>query len=115
MHRLRLSLSEAIMAIVLALQLLFIARVPFTGQRYFAWAPHDVRVDFEVAASHRGRLVAPHEIVTRYHLPAIEWHALDHIFAVIETAELRLPEPDRWQVTVRFRRNLSPPRTWQYP
>ncbi len=110
-----LKISEVVSALLLAIQLLFIASIPFTATRFFCWAPHDVRVDFDLSASHHGRPVPLSEIAARYHLPAIEWHALGNIFAVIETAEQRLPEPDRWQVTVRYRRNLAAPRTWQYP
>lgn len=115
LFRLTPSVGEAVAALLLAVQVLFVAGMPFTGRRYFCWAPHDVRVDFEVSASHLGRPVPIRDIGARYQLPAIEWHAAENIFTVIETAEQRLPELERWQVTVRYRRNLSAPRMWQYP
>ena len=115
MTRPQLGFREAAAALLLGFQIIFVAGMPFTDERYFCWAPHDVRVDFDVSASHSGRPVALSEIRTRYGLLATEWHALGNIFAVIQTAEQRLPESQRWQVTVRYRRNLADPRTWQYP
>ena len=110
-----LTIGEAVTASLLAIQVLFVAAMPLTGTRYFCWAPHDVRVDFEVSATHQGRPLPLPEIRARYQLPAVEWHGLENVFAVIKTAEQRLPESARWQVTVRYRRNLAEPRTWQYP
>jgi len=108
-------LPNAVASLLLAGQLIGIARMPFVDDRYFAWSPHDQRTDFTVEATHQGRPVTPREIHQRYRLLPTEWHATGDVFAVIRTAEARAPGGDRWQVTVRYRVNLAEEQTWTWP
>ena len=102
-------------AVLLLAQILLIARMPFTAERFFCWAPHDVRVDYDVTALHNGAAVPPQTVARRYRLPASDWHALANVFAVIRTAESRVPPGERWRVSVRYRVNLAPVAIWEWP
>lgn len=112
---LRLSLRDAAAILLLLAQAAFIATVPFRGERFFCWAPHDVRVEYEVTATHNGAAVSPLAVQDRYGLPPSDWHALENVFTVIRTAETRLPPAERWRVIVRYRVNLAPVEVWQWP
>jgi hypothetical protein len=112
---LRLTLRDAAAILLLLAQGAFIAAMPFHGERFFCWAPHDVRVEYEVSAVHNGAAVSPRAVQDRYGLPPSDWHALENVFAVIRTAESRVEPGERWQVTVRYRVNLAPVAIWEWP
>jgi len=90
-----------------------ILRMPFVEDRFFCWSPHDSRNDLEITAQRDGVPVPPREIEARYGLPSVDWHSIGNVKQVIRTAESR--HSDRWQVQVKYRRNLAGAQTWTYP
>ena len=108
-------IAEIVGFLLIAAQVIGIARMPFVRDRFFCWSPHDNRTDYSVSAIRRdGSVVAQKEIRERYATPPIEWHATGNLLKVFETAERRKPLSERWKVTVKYRVNLGPEQIWNY-
>jgi hypothetical protein len=92
-----------------------LVRMFFVEDRLFAWAPHDVRADYTVTATHNGVAMSQRAIHERYLLPKIDWHAVGNLKLAIRIAEERQPPDQRWQVKLAIRKNLGPEIIWSYP
>lgn len=101
--------------ILLALQSVGVAWAPWSGSRFFAWAPHDQLTQFSVRAWSADNPKSPSEIAERYRLPKEEWHHWGNLVAVIRTAEQRQPAHLRWRVALHFRVNRGEAQRWCYP
>jgi hypothetical protein len=108
-------IGEGIVVALLAAQLFGVVRMTWAEDRFFSWAPHDMRTDVRIEATHGGLPVTPEAIRSRYAQPATDWHAAANVLAVVRTAESRIPAHQRWRVTVRYRVNLGAERLWVYP
>lgn len=114
----RLDIRPATLAGVLFLlfQVAMIVRARFDPDRYFCWAPHDSQNEYEIAVVAGGRELQPDEVSRRYRLPyrGVDPRAIEHIFDIVRHYEGRLAREPA-SVTVRYRVNGSPERTWRWP
>ena len=107
--------AEFVGLLLIALQAIGIARMPFVRDRFFCWSPHDNRTDYAVNAVRRdGSAVSQNEIRERYATPRIDWHGTGNLFMVFETAERRRPKAEQWTLTVKYRVNLGPEQVWTF-
>jgi hypothetical protein len=101
---------EWIGILLIAAQVVGIARMPFVRDRFFAWSPHDQRTDVSISATWKGARVSPSEIAERYGIPAIDWHGAGNADLIIEIAERRTAPDHRWTVLLRTSVNGRPAR-----
>lgn len=106
---------NAIAVIFLLAQLLGIVAARFMPHRYFAWAPHDVQVEYSITASRDGVSLDSGEIFERYRLRAHGWevHAASHPPDIITRYERA--SDDNVQVELRYRVNGGPLQYWRWP
>ena len=71
--------------LLIAAQIIGVARMPFIRDRFFAWSPHDQRTDVTISATWNGTVVSEVEIGARYGIPSIEWHGAGNVDRIIET------------------------------
>jgi hypothetical protein len=108
--RFTLRLRDWIGILLIAAQIIGVARMPFVRDRFFAWSPHDQRTDVTISATLNGTFVSKTEIAERYGIPSIEWHGAGNVDRIIETAERRISPDQRWRVLLRTSINGRPVR-----
>lgn len=107
-RRKHLRRRERIGVLLIAAQIVGIARMPFVRDRFFAWSPHDQRTDVTIVATWQGVLVSQKDVAQRYGLPSIDWHAAGNVDRIVEIAERRAAPDRRWHVRLRTAVNGRP-------
>jgi hypothetical protein len=101
---------EWIAVLLIAAQIMGVARMPFVRDRFFAWSPHDQRTDVTITATRNGVPVSQKAIAERYGLPATDWHHAGNVLRTIEVAERRITPSERWIVRLVRSVNDGPDR-----
>jgi hypothetical protein len=106
--------AESLAVALLIAQLIGVLRGPFVADRFFAWSPHDQRVDYTISARTRGVPLDDTRIRQRYGMPAtgLHWHGYGDVLRIVEIVESRRAPDDRWDVDVEYSVNLGPTRFW---
>jgi hypothetical protein len=106
------------LGLVLA-QLVFVLIVHLSGcckERYFAWAPNDYSVDYQISASVNGRPLSDSEISDRYRLDQADfWEdPPERLEGLLKRRELAYAGPDRVTILLEYRLNGRPTAKWTW-
>ena len=111
-------------ALLLALQVAWIAHEQLGPSRYFCWAPLHEQVWYQIDARRGSERLSDAEVATRYgrrgalHVPEHrmfwELNAAQHVLDTIALRERSLHPSARAEVTVRYRINNGGTRTWTF-
>jgi hypothetical protein len=106
----------AIGVAVLAVQVALVGYEHLGPTRYFAWAPNDYVVQYELAATVDGHHLSPARVRSRYHLaPRGIWYfPAQHIIDDVEQYERTYGSGDRVRVTLSYRLNGHSQKTWRW-
>jgi hypothetical protein len=110
-----MKLGNTVCVALLALQAAAIVRARFTRSRYFAWAPYDEILEYEIFVSSTERGWTASEIEMRYRIPSRgrENRCAWHLFRTIERRE-RTSDCDDLHINVRYSLNGRPSARWSY-
>jgi hypothetical protein len=106
------------LGLVLA-QLAFVLTVHLSGcckERYFAWAPNDYSVDYQINASVNGRPLSDSEISDRYRLDQSNfWEdPPERLEGLLKRRELAYAGADRVTILLEYRLNGRPTAEWTW-
>ena len=102
----------------LAVQLGLVIYAHFGPARYFAWAPNDYVVQFNLQATVDGRSLTSGEAAARYHLKQVEHGVYEfpaqHIIDAIRQYETTYGRHDHAHVVLTYRQNGEAERQWEW-
>lgn len=106
------------LGLVLA-QLVFVLTVHVSNcckERYFAWAPNDYSVDYQINASVNGRPLDDSEISDRYRLDQVGfWEdPVERLEGLLKRRELTYAGTDRVNILLEYELNGRPTATWTW-
>ena len=101
----------------LLLQLGCVVYAHFGPSRYFAWAPNDYIVEFNLQVVVNGRVLSSDESSARYRLPGngVYEFPAQHIIDAIQQYEQTYGREDHAQVLLTYRLNGGDKRQWRWP
>jgi hypothetical protein len=101
---------------VLACQLALVAYEHLGPTRYFAWAPNDYVVQYQLTVTVGGRPLSPAVVRSRYHLAphGIFYFPAQHIIDDVQQYERTYGRHDRVLVTLTYRLNGHAQKTWRW-
>jgi hypothetical protein len=108
--------AVAIGIVVLALQVGLVAYEHLGPTRYFAWAPNDYVVQYQLTATVDGHRLSAAGVRGRYHLaPHGVWYfPAQHLVDDVQQYERTYGSRDRVQVTLTYRLNGHARQTWRW-
>jgi hypothetical protein len=106
------------LGLVLA-QLVFVLTVHLSScckERYFAWAPNDYSVDYQINASVNGRPLSGSEIYDRYRLDQVGfWEdPVERLEGLLKRRELMYAGTDRVTILLEYELNGRPTEKWTW-
>ena len=113
----RLTWRAALALVFVLLQAGLVLRSRFATDRFFSWAPHDRQIEYRIEGAVAGVPLSPEQVTYRYGLTPGGWlsHAAEDLQWTIAARETRLAPAQRAAVTMTYRVNGNPWKTWMYP
>jgi hypothetical protein len=104
-------------AILLVAQLAGIIRARFRDETWFAWAPNDQIVEYELAVAISGRSLTEDEIASRYQIDArgVYQQSAANLISIVGQYEASHGARDHAVVRLTYRVDGGARETWDHP
>ena len=101
----------------LTLQLLAVAYVRFSPERFFAWAPYDQHSRYTIDVRIDGRRLPADDVAARYGYASQGWEvrAIQNVMSLVRQYEMTYGRSDNATVTIDYVVNGRPRQTWTWP